>query len=213
MIDLIKKRLKKIKETKKFATDHNVHSWYNMLLHGIMFVLIGGFLVSLGAIILLDDIESHSTLKGSLLMNGLWGIATTFPFTFAFILALIYLPRIIMLEVLLNEKIQRYMMAGWQKLDMWYFRKYRKHSPLTDSYSKIYEKTTKYTSKLSRNQKKLITIGIVILLVSVQVGIRLPLILETINDLQKDLPQEKPNDLPNPINEKQLEIEVNGGKK
>lgn len=213
MIDFILNRLRKIKETKKFATEHNVQNWYNILLHGVILMLFGGLIISLGSILFLDNLESNSDLKGTLLMNLLWGSATGFPFLFAFALAITFLPKLIMMEVLLFEKINRFMFNQWQKLDMWYFRKHRKHSPLTDGYSKI---TSKYGSKISKKQKKVIAICLAVLLIGLQLIWRVPALIEDFKEMQETSEIEKNDEskVVNPIQEeKPLEIIIQEGEK
>lgn len=65
--------------------------------------------------------------------------------------------------ILLFEKMNKYLFRGWQKYDMWYYRKHRKTSPLTENISKIQQKATKL--KLTKTKRIIITISLIILVV------------------------------------------------
>lgn len=80
------------------------------------------------------------------------------------------------------------MIKLWDKYDMWYFRKHRKHSPLTEFQFKIQSKREKYQKKLSKRQRKAITITAIILIIALQFLVRLPSFIDDFEpDEVKDL--------------------------
>lgn len=214
MIDFIKERINKIKETKKYANEHNVHNWFNIVLHSIIFCLILGLLLTMGTVLFMDDLESNSiSLKGSLLMKLLWDFTNLSPLIFAFIIAISIMDKIIRIQVRITERINKKIMGLWQSFDMWYFKKYRKHSPLTEWLAKLQEKANKHQSKLTRKHKKLATVIIIGLIIALQIMWRIPPLIEEIENTQNEM-KDTTLTVENPINEfkqeeKQIEVEVN----
>ncbi len=212
MIDF-KKWYCKIKETKKFANERNVHNWFNILLHSVLFCLVGGTALSLGLLVLTADLEIHSNLKDTILMNMIWEFNKFSMFIFAGILALLFMERMIKLQVLAYEKFNKFLFNMWQRFDMWYYRKYRKHSPLTEGLSKLQEKASKNKRKLSKNQKRMVTIIVIGVMLLILTPFRIIPMIENISNDFEEIEEDKNNPtVTNPIEEKPMEIQVTEGK-
>lgn len=154
---MIKDFLDKIKRTKKIANERNIHNWHNILFQGILMIFATSLLLSLITLLYLDGSSFGQILTRSQASTLL------FPIFYTALLSYLFLEKIIIGMILLFEKMNKYLFRGWQKYDMWYYRKHRKTSPLTENISKIQQKATKL--KLTKTKRIIITISLIILVV------------------------------------------------
>jgi len=207
-IPLLTNKIKKIKETKRMAQEKNISgSWYQGLIYSITGLFFIGTLISLPIAIGLDYIIVEFDLNGTVIEDQIINVMNVGVFLIPIAFVFRFIENGIKLYLLTMEKINKVIFNGWQKLDMWYFKKYRRHSPLTDGYSKINDKAGKLSSKLSKNQKKLIKITLIVILVSVNLYWKAPMIEELIATNQPEIIPEVESD--NQIKPETPEIIIN----
>lgn len=177
--------IKKIKATKRIANE-KMFNWYNCLFQGLLLILC----VSLAMTVFTVNYSSVEFNNAMLL--GL-------PIIYAVILTYFFLEKIIILHILLFEKLNKMVFTGWQKFDMWYYRKYRKTSPLTENLAKFQHKASKY--KISKMKRRVIIMTLIGLAIMINF---LPIIFDS-PEIKQDIPEvEKPQEL-------QPQIIVRGG--
>src|SRR3990172_8906481 len=150
----------KIKATQKLAKEKNVHNWYNCVLQSIMIIFITSSVLSVYTITYVFEVDETTPI------NEIPVLGLALPFILTMAISYVFLEKII-----INH---------WQKFDMWYFRRYRKHSPLTENLSKLQAKQ----AKLSKKTRKIIIGLLIASLILFNVFIRIPYILESIEDKQ-----------------------------
>lgn len=186
-LDYFKNRIAKIKGTKKIAQEKNVSSsWWYGFIYGIASLFLLGSMLTFGIIILTSSIIVVTSLEGTIIETIAFDVMTVsvviIPILFVFTL----LDKMIILHLIIFQNINKALFYLWNRLDMWYFKKYRKHSPLTEGYSKLSDRTAKYSSKLSRSQKKMIKIALIMVLVGVQVYWKLPMFEELMIEINEN---------------------------
>ena len=193
--------LTKIKATQKLAKEKNVHNWYNCILQSIMIIFISSTVLSVYTTSLIFDIKDTTPI------SQIPMILFIMPFIFTMILSYVLLEKLIIFHILLYEKIHKSAFKAWQNFDMWYYRKYRKHSPLTEILSKIQARQ----AKLGKNKRRLL-LGLVIAgFILLNIFVRIPAVLDSIEEtktipvIDQELDQEQK--LPQ---EKEYEIKVRG---
>ena len=170
---MIKNFVNKVKATKKVANEKNVHNWYNCVFHSVILILVASLGLSLLTMNLFID---SSTPIGEIPLAAVF-----IPLGYGLLLSWLFLEKLILLHIKVFELINKYTMKAWQKLDMYWFRKYRKHSPLTEGLSKLQNKASKIQSRSPRT-KKLIIIGVIAGLILLQVGLRAPILIDILTD-------------------------------
>ena len=123
---MIKDFVSKIRDTKKIAVQNNVHNWYNCVFHSVIIIIGASMVLSLFTMFLYADVN------GSTPIGELPYAAAFLPIVYSLVLSYIALERLIILHIQVYSKINNLLFKGIQKLDMYWFRKYRKNSPLTD---------------------------------------------------------------------------------
>ncbi len=167
---MIKDFVGRIKATKKLADDKSVHNWYNCLLQGIIIIFGSSLVLALYTMSLFKDV--WETPVGELPFLTFYGL----PILYSIILTYLLLEKLIIVQIYILEKFQKYLFKAWQNFDMWYYRKYRKTSPITEFLSKIEGKISK--SKMSKTKRRIIMVSLVAFLIILNFGIRVPMIME-----------------------------------
>jgi len=164
----------KIKATQKLAKEKNVHNWYNCVLQSIMIIFITSSVLSVYTITYVFEVDETTPI------NEIPVLGLALPFILTMAISYVFLEKLIIIHISLYEKIHKIIFNHWQKFDMWYFRRYRKHSPLTENLSKLQAKQ----AKLSKKTRKIIIGLLIASLILFNVFIRIPYILESIEDKQ-----------------------------
>jgi len=168
---MIKDFVGRIKATKKLANERSIHNWYNCLLQGIIIIFGSSLVLALYTMSLFKDV--WETPVGELPLLTFYGL----PILYSIILTYLCLEKLIILQIYILEKLQKYLFKAWQNFDMWYFRKYRKTSPITEFLANIQLKISK--SKITKTQRRIIMVSLVLFLIILNFGIRVPMILES----------------------------------
>lgn len=195
------KFITKIKDTQKLAKSKNVQNWYNCILQSIMLIFLSSILLSGFVLVLFYNVDDTTPI-GQIPI-----IMFVMPFIISIGLSYIVLEKLIILHILVYEKLHKKIFKAWQNFDMWYFRKYRKHSPLTEYLAKIQEKQ----AKLSKNKRKLL-LGLMIAgFILLNVFVRIPMILDSLEE-RKPLPviDQESDQVVLPTQENKHEIVVRG---
>src|SRR3990172_11096179 len=164
----------KIKATQKLAKEKNVHNWYNCVLQSIMIIFITSSVLSVYTITYVFEVDETTPI------NEIPVLGLALPFILTMAISYVFLEKLIIIHISLYEKIHKIIFNHWQKFDMWYFRRYRKHSQLTENLSKLQAKQ----AKLSKKTRKIIIGLLIASLILFNVFIRIPYILESIEDKQ-----------------------------
>lgn len=175
---MIKNFVTKIKATKKIANEKNVHNWYNCVFHSVIIIMGISMILSLYTIVYLADMTLDTTI-GELLINMQIGIFL--PIAYSIILSYVFLEKLVILHILVFEKFNKQVFKMWQKLDMYWYKRYKKHSPITEGLSKLQSRVAKFQTR-SKKQRRIVIIGIIVALLLVQVGFRAPLIIELLEE-------------------------------
>ncbi len=211
-IPFLSDKIRKIKETKKIAQEKNVSgSWYQGLMYSIFGLFFIGTLISLPIAVGLDIVIREMDWKGTVFEEQIFNVMNVGVVLIPIIFVFTLVERGIMMYILMMEKINKVIFNGWQKLDMWYFKKHRKHSPLTDGYSKINDKTGKLSSKLSKNQKKAIKIALIIVLISINIYWKAPIIEELFLTEQEEIKPEIESDSQTKPEPPEIIVNINKG--
>lgn len=171
---MIKGFVNKIKDTQKIAREKNVHNWYNCVFHSIIIILGISLVLSLHTIQYLG--VNLDTTLGDLILT--FQPAIFLPLIYSLTLSYLFLQKLIILHILAFEQLNKIIFKLWQKMDMYWFRKYRKHSPITEGLAKFQSKMEKFNKSKSKKQKRLIVIGVITFLLIIQIGYRLPYEIE-----------------------------------
>jgi len=202
---MIKEFVEKIKATKKVAQQKNVHTWYNCVFHSMILILVASFMLSLYTIVLIADITLDSTI-GELLISMQIGIIL--PIFFAITLSYLFLEKLIILHILVFEKMNRIIFKGWQKFDMWYYRRYRKTSPITEYLSKFQQMIAK--RQTSKKNRRIVLVCVIAFFVILNIAVRLPAIFDqTETEPITEIQEENYDEIP--IQEPDNRIIIHGG--
>ena len=195
---MIKDFVEKIKATKKVASEKNVHNWYNCVFHSMIIIMGSSMLLSLWTIIYLADITLDTTI-GELLTGMQIGVFL--PILYGIGLSYLFLEKLILIHIHLFDKLNKTIFKLWQKFDMWYFRKYRKTSPVTENLAKFQQKVAKHQT--SKRNKRLILVCVIGFFVILNITVRLPYIMEILEETEEteidqitnydDIPYEEPD--------------------
>lgn len=157
-MSFFKKRYAKIKDdARKFASTKNVPEQSFSFYMVLQFVLIGTSIVSIATLYLISMLPIQDSIITTVLLNMVlpgWFMILLFGFGKYFFYAKI-------LEIhYLNKALSK----GLTKLDMYWWRKYRKQSPVTEVLSKMQTKGSTAKRKLTKPQKALIFIALMAVL-------------------------------------------------
>lgn len=210
--DVFKNKLDKIKATKKYANEKNVsYSWYQGLFLSIAFLFAVGTLIIFPIVIATDYMLALANIKGTWIESFFADILNIGVIVIPIIFVFIMIDKAIMIYIKTLDKFNQMVFKGWQKLDMYYFRKYRRHSPLTEGFTKINDKIAKRASKLSKNQKKIIKFVLIALLIITNIYWKAPIFMELLNDTnKKDIPPPE-SDSQTKENAPEIKININKG--
>lgn len=180
-MNFFKRRYRKIREdAAKFASTRNVpaqaYSFFNIFL----WVMIASSTLSIFTLSLIGRLElpdSPIVAIGLNLIIPMWGMVLFFGFGKYFFYAKI-------LEIHYMQKALAYLI---NKLDMIWWRKYKKHSPLTESIFKMQQKGERIGKKLSKPQKRVLIIALLIIIGSFYGYTKYPVFEEMIDDVNKDI--------------------------
>lgn len=176
---LIRNFVDKIKATKKVANEKNVHNWYNCVFHSVIIILIASMVLSLYTIHFFG-INLDTTL-GELILTFQPGIFL--PFVYSLTLSYLFLDKLIILHIMAFAKLNKIIFKGWEKFDMWYYRKYRKTSPITENLAKFQRKISKYQS--TKRRRRLLLVGVILFVVLLNFTIRLPYIMDSLEQTEQ----------------------------
>lgn len=128
---------------------------------------------------------------------------------YASILSYFTLEKLIITHIIIYSKIHKIAFNSWQKFDMWYFRKYRKHSPLTENVAKI---QSKIGSKMSKRKRRVLLFSVIFGLILLNLFVRVPLILDSMEN-SSNAPEikDETEDTEKTENEEAYKIVVRGG--
>lgn len=201
MLGVIKGEINRIKETKYLASQKNQsHNWLQSVWNSVILILLTSISLSIFTM-------SNEAFVGLFVNNNI-------PFDLALLLIPSYflflffgvMEKLIILHIAIFEKLSKTIFKLWQRMDMWYFRKYRKHSPLTDMQFKIQQKK----EKLSKRKKKLITVLLIVIIFSLQMTLRLPAIYEDLPVEETKQLEERVAEFESQVPANELVIKVNG---
>lgn len=157
-MNLFKKRYVKIKDdARRFASAKNVPEQAFSFWMVLQFLAIGTSIVSIGTLYLISMLPIQDSVFTTVLLNLVlpgWFVILLFGFGKYFFYAKI-------LEIYyLNKALSK----GLTKLDMYWWRKYRKQSPITETLAKMQTKAGTAKRKLTKPQKTLIFIALMAVL-------------------------------------------------
>lgn len=178
---MIKDFIARIKDTKKIARERNVHNWTNIILHSILMIMGASLLLSFYTMFAFTDIGNSDL--GEIAFSIL-------PIAYGIFLTFTLLDKIIVLQIIAFEKLNKLIFKHWQKMDMYWFRKYKKHSPLTEGVSKISNVSEKLNKK--PRTRKIIIVCLIMFLLAINIAIRAPLIMDVVNVISGE---KKPTEL------------------
>lgn len=154
-----RKRYRQIKDdVKKYAEEKNVPANAISFWYVFQYILIASGILTLVSLYTLSSVWPDISPIGALVFN----LIPVFWFMFLLFGVGKYFYYAKILEIHYINKILAYCI---DKLDMIWWRKYRKHSPLTDAISKIMSKKEKAKSRFTKPQRRMIVITFVILFV------------------------------------------------
>lgn len=196
---MIKDFVGRIKATKKLANEKSV-LWYNCLLQGIIIIFGSSLVLALYTMSMFKDV--WETPVGELPLLTFYGL----PILYSIILTYLLLEKLIIIQIYILEKFQKYLFKAWQNFDMWYYRKYRKTSPITEFLSKIQERMS--NSKMSKTKRRIIMVSLVAFLLLLNFGIRVPMVMESMeSETEIDTESEF---VETPTQEPEIRINVKG---
>jgi len=198
---MIKDFVGRIKATKKLAKDKNVHQWYSCLLHGVIIIFGSSLVLSLYTMSFFSTIWETPIGELAFYTFGL-------PLLYSIILTYLFLEKIIILEIHLFERINKLVFKSWQRFDMWYFRKYRKTSPLTEYLAKLQMKMGK--NKMSKRKRRLIMLSLIAGLIILNFAVRVPILFDSVTN-ETEIGTEIDQAVEEPRQEDEIVIRVNGG--
>ena len=198
---MIKDFVGRIKATKKLAKDKNVHQWYSCLLHGVIIIFGSSLVLSLYTMSFFSTIWETPIGELAFYTFGL-------PLLYSIILTYLFLEKIIILEIHLFERINKLVFKSWQRFDMWYFRKYRKTSPLTEYLAKLQMKIGK--NKMSKRKRRLIMLSLIAGLIILNFAVRVPILFDSVTN-ETEIGTEIDQAVEEPRQEDEIVIRVNGG--
>ena len=123
MIGYIKKGLKDIKDTKIYAREKNVPNWFMSLIGGIMIAFIGSTVLTLYGILFISISNPNQFL-----INIFGPTAVSWPFILTFFMMISIGKYLIKSMVYFTYLIQKGLMKGINKLDMYLWKKTGKDS-------------------------------------------------------------------------------------
>ena len=184
-MNFFKKRYKKIKEDAvRFASTKNVppqaYSFFNVFL----WVMIASSTLSIFTLSLIGMVElpdSILTTVGLNLIIPAWGMILFFGLGKYFFYAKI-------LEVHYMQKALSYLI---NKLDIIWWKKYKRHSPLTESIFKIQQKGEKIGKKLSKPQKRVLMIALLIIIGGFYGYTKYPILEDMITGIDESIKHEQ----------------------
>jgi hypothetical protein len=175
-VNILKQKYAKILEVKEKAKTKNV-----IFLQVIYFTMIGIFTLSIFSSIFM--ILGVSILQSELGMDDNWVLNTIMEqallITLATVTWFLLVPMMRFVIYALdhfNKLLAKVIMKAIDKLDMYWFRKYRTHSPVTKFIDKVQTKAADKNTKWSKNKKRALKIGLIVGLIMLQVWMRFPMI-------------------------------------
>ena len=159
MIDFFKQRYKKLRvDTKQFAVKYNVSSMEKLaFIHGIMNIFIVSSILSVYSIF---GLASLPIPPYGIFYDAMW-ISANFILPVYIILILFTFGKYFVYpHLLFYHYSTKFFMWIFTTLDRYYWRKYRKQSPLTEFMYKSQSKYLSWWEKLSVQRKRLIKLGL-----------------------------------------------------
>jgi hypothetical protein len=180
-LNFFKKRYADIKkDVAKFASTKNVPAQAYSFFQVFLWVMIASSILAVMTLSLISSIELPDNIITTISLNMIipaWGIILFFGLGKYFFYAKI-------LEIHYMQKILSYLIT---KLDMLWWRKYRKQSPLTEALLKAQTKTESAKRKFTPRQRKLISILLVGILVGLYSAVNIEFFPETIEGWQVEI--------------------------
>ena len=158
MIDYFKSYFDKIKNTKTLASSSGVN-WYISLFNSLLITVGIGSILSQAVWYLLDSLQTNQIYQ-PYYMSAMWELSSFSLIIFNTIILFTIQHRIIETLIKLNSYLNKLIFKGISRFDLWYWKKYKKESVLTNSIFKI---QSKFMSR-SKKQRKLMTFAFVICL-------------------------------------------------
>jgi hypothetical protein len=180
-LNFFKKRYADIKkDVAKFASTKNVPAQAYSFFQVFLWVMIASSILAVMTLSLISSIELPDNIITTISLNMIipaWGIILFFGLGKYFFYAKI-------LEIHYMQKLLSYCIT---KLDMMWWRKYRKQSPLTEALLKAQTKAETTKKKMSPRKRKLISIILVTVLVCAYGYTKIDLFTETIESWQAEI--------------------------
>ena len=158
MIDYFKSYFDKIKNTKTLASSSGVN-WYISLFNSLLITVGISSILSQAVWYLLDSLQTNQIYQ-PYYMSAMWELSSFSLIIFNTIILFTIQHRIIEALIKLNSYLNKLIFKGISRFDLWYWKRYRKESILTNNIFKI---QNKYMSR-SKKQKKIINFAFVICL-------------------------------------------------
>ncbi len=151
----------RIKETKKVARDKNNAVWVIPIFDSILVSIFLSWQLSIGIWIVFDTWQ-NTQVYPPWYMDMLWQVSS-FSFTiFLSIIMLTILDKMILFFIHIHFLVNKLVLRGISKLDMYLWKKTGRDSVITNA---IWKMQTKFMSK-SKNQRRLMTVAFVGLIVT-----------------------------------------------
>ena len=148
----------KIKSTKKLAAEVGIN-WYIPLFNSLLITVVISFQLSNAVWYLLDSLQVNQVYQ-PWYMSAMWELSSFSLVIFNSVILFTVQDKIIIAFIKLNSYLNKLILKGISRFDLWYWRRFKKESVLTNTIWKI---QSKYMSR-SKKQRKLITYAFVICL-------------------------------------------------
>lgn len=148
----------KIKNTKALSATSGIN-WYIPLFNSLLITVVISFQLSNAVWYLLDSLQVNQVYQ-PWYMSAMWELSSFSLIIFNTIILFTIQDKIIIAFIKLNSYLNKLIFKGISRFDLWYWKKYKKESVLTNSIFKI---QSKFMSR-SKNQRKLMTFAFVICL-------------------------------------------------
>jgi len=186
-LKLLRKKYEQILKVKDHARSKNV-SWFQVVWFTVPAILFISVPMNFGIIIGVGWFSTEFHLEHNWLLWGIMDWLVPIQLTVSVWFLVIPLMRFnVWILERINKATGKAIVWSINKLDMYWFRKYRTHSPVTRLLDKVQTKTAEKKSKWSKKKKRAIKIGLIVGLILLQIWLRLPMMEEIYDDTVNNL--------------------------
>lgn len=196
LIDALKNKYIEIKKTKEYAKKHGVY-WYQSLLYGFFVTFFCATIITMYLYVL----ESHVVeYLNNDIVTYVYEQYSGFTLP-VFMVAWFYFTWVYFIKAItwcfgqLNKYITKAVMYGIDKLDLYWFRKYKTHSPVTNFIDRLQTKVGEKKSKLNKTKKRIVVVLLIVALVAIHIWARYPVLVEMYNDTMYMINQSELEDI------------------